>query len=138
MNRARLFVLCLGLGCATSSSSEHLAYTPSPEAVVKPKEVIERIVKAVPGATVTFEEAFFVVHEHGASGLSQQMVRFDRIEKVELFSQTNDGAKVFGVVLSDRNMRALFQWAAKSKEEAQKLADAISVLASSSVQVHAK
>ena len=138
MNYARLLALCLALGCATSSSSERLAYKPSSEAVVNPKEVIERIVTAVPGATVSFEEAFFVVHEHGGREPSQQMVRFDRIEKVELISQTNDGVHVFGVVLSDNNLRPMFQWAAKSKDEAQKLADAISVLATSSVQMHAK
>ena len=138
MNRARLFVLCLGLGCATSSSSEHLAYVPSPEAVVKPQELIERIITATPGASVSFEDAFFVVHEHDSGEPTRQMVRYEALDKVELFSQTNDGVKVFGVVLTDKRLKPMFQWATKSKADAQKLADAISVLASSRVQDHDK
>ena len=138
MTRARLIILCLGLGCATSSSSEHLAYVPSPEAVIKPQELIERIITATPGATVTFEDAFFVVHEHGTAEPTRQMVRYDGLDKVELFSQTNDGVKVFGVVLTDKKQRSMFQWATKSRGDAQKLADAISVLASSRVQDHDK
>ena len=121
----------IGIACVTTSSSEHLTYEPSAEPVGNPQAVIERVIGTLPQTRVAFSsDSFTVTYQQLElnSPYRNQLVPLVRIAKIELFSQTLNGQKWFGVVVTDPRLQPLLQVDALSKEDAQALADAIHAL----------
>ncbi len=131
MNRLLALAVLCTTACVTSTSSEHLIYEPSAHRVEKPQAVIETIVAKLPDTRVTFtSDSFTVTYKRidPSSALRNQLVPFVRIETIELFSQSLNGEKWFGVLVSDSRTLPLLQVDSLSKDDAQALADAINAL----------
>lgn len=131
MNRLLALTVLCTTACVTSTSSEHLSFEPSAQVVEKPQAVIEAIVAKLPDTRVTFtSDSLTVTYKRidPSSPLRNQLVPFVRIDKIELFSQSLNGEKWFGVLVSDSRTLPMLQVDSLSRDDAQSLADAIHAL----------
>jgi len=122
--------LC-GIACITTSSSEHLSYEPSAQLVSDPQAVIKRVMATLPQTRVEFASDSFTVTFKSidlSSPYRNQLVPHARIAKIELFTQSLDGQKWFGVLVTDKRLQPVLQVDSLSRDDAQALADAIQAL----------
>ncbi len=113
-------VIMLG-GCVTSSSIERFAYTAKPATVADPQKQIQAIIGA---DQVRFGDGHFSVK----SSQGPQLVQFDRIARVDLVITKNNDTSAYGVSVVDMNLLPMLEWVVASREDAEKLADAITAL----------
>lgn len=129
-------ILALALSaCVTSSKTEHLTYDPNIAVVAEPQTQIVRVIQANRGTAksveVQFEDDHFTARSKVEGGSMLQTLTYARVGQIEIVSQTNNDAKVFGVLVADSRFQPFFQWGVGTYDDAKALADAISVMTQS-------
>ena len=129
MNRSLFLILpALLSGCA--AAWEAIEYAPAGLAGKDPRAEIESIVTSKPGciSRVAWGEKELRVEARCGPETEQYVAHFDRVQRIEV-KRHNKLSDTYLVALAHNDGSAEFYWQPRNRDEATRLADALSALA---------
>ena len=132
--RAHVAAACLALiaslaACLIHSTpAKFLAYTPRPERIGDPEAEVARILKANTGRCIVepaVEGTLLLVRSVCSGGdVDSRAVKLDKVDRIVIRQWDED----FQVIVSHRGGDAEFTWISSSRDDMERLADALTAL----------